>query len=552
MTKTTNKGFIIDQIGNRLLPITRGELVLDSQGQVALHSSEFLASEGLPGLVTAAERALLSGSTGGGLSDLSDKLGYINNGLMVNSSVLNFYNSQGNPTPINIIKGSSNTVEIVVNDNNVVSLDLVNINATAEVSNSIVKNVSVDTYGRVTAIQASSLTDADIPSEISGKTIKSSVLSACTTDGVDIGTQDTAVANKAYVDSKVAQMSGLATGALKFGGSVSSQSFAISILNADDTDYNYYKVTAAFNLPVDYLYDKAGISQSAENCSCKIGDTLIVYPIEDSTSKYIYIPSGNEDMTYLTVTGEAKSSGEIVTPALSNESGNVQLKFSSIFSVVNNPVGSKTAYVSIPQVTTGQSGYLSSTDYATFKNYATTLAVSYVPNGQINSNYNIGQLTIGSQSYTIGGLNSTYTFSLNNGYTTGANLTKDPILKVAENDTNIFNLTFKGIQGVVANKNGNVIEFSSDISVDEASENFVSVTNGHVISVNTGYVSEGSVIEGITPYSEFNTFKQQVLLGTIAFEYINRSLKDTATVAPEGQLFYYGSDDLKDAINVTI
>jgi len=75
------------------LPITRGELVLDASGNVALRSSDFLAGNGLPGLVTAAERALLSGSSGGGLSDLSDKLNYINNGLMFNSSVVNFYNS---------------------------------------------------------------------------------------------------------------------------------------------------------------------------------------------------------------------------------------------------------------------------------------------------------------------------------------------------------------------------------------------------------------------------------------------------------------------------
>jgi hypothetical protein len=41
-TKIT-KGFIKDWQGNKLLPITRAELVLDVNGQIALHSAEFLA-----------------------------------------------------------------------------------------------------------------------------------------------------------------------------------------------------------------------------------------------------------------------------------------------------------------------------------------------------------------------------------------------------------------------------------------------------------------------------------------------------------------------------
>jgi hypothetical protein len=34
----TNKGFIRDYDGNKLLPITRGELVLDKDGKIALNS----------------------------------------------------------------------------------------------------------------------------------------------------------------------------------------------------------------------------------------------------------------------------------------------------------------------------------------------------------------------------------------------------------------------------------------------------------------------------------------------------------------------------------
>jgi hypothetical protein len=41
----TNKGFIKDLQGNNLLPITRGELVLDKDGNIALNSKYFLAGE---------------------------------------------------------------------------------------------------------------------------------------------------------------------------------------------------------------------------------------------------------------------------------------------------------------------------------------------------------------------------------------------------------------------------------------------------------------------------------------------------------------------------
>lgn len=39
------KALLRDQSNIELMPITRGELVLDSSGQVALHSNEFLATD---------------------------------------------------------------------------------------------------------------------------------------------------------------------------------------------------------------------------------------------------------------------------------------------------------------------------------------------------------------------------------------------------------------------------------------------------------------------------------------------------------------------------
>ena len=74
MDNTVYKGFINDWAGRTLLPITRGELVLDSNGIIALQSDQFLAKDGHPGLVTSAERALISSltSAGGALEQVAD------------------------------------------------------------------------------------------------------------------------------------------------------------------------------------------------------------------------------------------------------------------------------------------------------------------------------------------------------------------------------------------------------------------------------------------------------------------------------------------------
>jgi hypothetical protein len=78
----TNKGFIKDWQGNYILPITRGELVLDLDGNIALQSDKFLAEKGHPGLVTSAERAILSSlTTNNSVADVYNKIDYINKGL---------------------------------------------------------------------------------------------------------------------------------------------------------------------------------------------------------------------------------------------------------------------------------------------------------------------------------------------------------------------------------------------------------------------------------------------------------------------------------------
>lgn len=50
------KALLKDSKGFEILPITRGELVLDSSGNMALHSREFLASQNSPGLISSEDK----------------------------------------------------------------------------------------------------------------------------------------------------------------------------------------------------------------------------------------------------------------------------------------------------------------------------------------------------------------------------------------------------------------------------------------------------------------------------------------------------------------
>ena len=66
------KALLRDHDNIEILPITRGELVLDSSGKEALHSNEFLASNSRPGLMSAEDKAALNSLAGGTIdSDLS-------------------------------------------------------------------------------------------------------------------------------------------------------------------------------------------------------------------------------------------------------------------------------------------------------------------------------------------------------------------------------------------------------------------------------------------------------------------------------------------------
>lgn len=54
------KVLLQDQYNNEILPITRGELILDSSGKMAFHSNEFLATNSQPGLLSPEDKNKLN------------------------------------------------------------------------------------------------------------------------------------------------------------------------------------------------------------------------------------------------------------------------------------------------------------------------------------------------------------------------------------------------------------------------------------------------------------------------------------------------------------
>ena len=516
------KGFVKDWFGNKILPITRGELVLDVDGNAAFASEHFLAKDGHPGLVTAAERAMLTGSgVGGGISDIYTKLGYINDGLSINNTPVHFYNSStGAATPISILSTGDGSLNIGVS-NNTVSVALAELNTSETTVSQILKSIKVDKYGRVTEVSGSALTNADIP-DLSGKTIQESTLKGCVTDVKEIGNNELAIVNKAYVDSKFANATTIATGALKFAGPLTNKALAESALTSQEAYYSYYKVTKDFYINTSDLYDTAGIL--GETLQVQVGDSLIIYPDSPTATraKFVYIPSGN-DITTISVTKDNMSS-----PVFNGKIGDVVLKFSGVFDITN-PGEGNTAYISLPKASDTQDGYLSKADYTSFKAVATQLKVEYT-----------GEFTEGSGVYKISGL------SLENGSGTGDNAVYNPILKFTETGESDVQITLKGYRGIVTKKNGNDIEILAANELAAGADAYLSLEDGYKFGVKIGSLSNNVVTNGLTDFAEFNTFRANVLTQTVVHDIIDYSLTDTT------KAYHYGSVALKAAVTLTI
>lgn len=138
------KVILKDQNNVEILPITRGELILDSSGKEAFHSNDFLATQSQPGLMSAIDKQKLDGLNGGGTLDSYLKSAKITNNKLTlvkqDDSEVYFYD---NYRPIQV--GSNSILEY-----NNTALNLVagnNISITAE------KN-SQDKYTGKVTIQA--------------------------------------------------------------------------------------------------------------------------------------------------------------------------------------------------------------------------------------------------------------------------------------------------------------------------------------------------------------------------------------------------------------
>ena len=522
----TTKGFI--KLGNdRILPITRAELVLDAQGKMAFTSEQFAAGgNNAYGLISAAERALLKTVTSGsgqGIADIYSKLSNINSGLMCQNTALKFYNeTTGEATPISIISDATEGITIGVADN-VISVKLTEVGA-QNVANSIIRGITVDKYGRVTGVESGALASSDFPETLSGKK-----LDGCTTDSV--ASTDNAIVNKKYVDEKFAEVTGIASGGLQFRGIINSADLAASYLNASYIN-SFFKVTGD-----GFQIDSTNLYNNEPSVFVKAGDTLIVYKDELGAPKFVYLPSA-DDRTLITVKGY---SGGSANTAFENRDGSVELNFSSIFNVTGSGAS---ASISLPAVSAETDGYLTKEDYAAFKNYTNALKVAYSGNlSQGAGVYEIGTLTIGTEDKVLYGKDTTYGLELING---SENNEYNPVLQWSSNGSVASQFTFSGTNGIVVKRSSNTVEFAVNNTVATGSEDYLDI-QGNKFGVKLGSInSSGEITEGLVSFTALSNFANQVHQSFIRYEEVENSLSDTS------KALHYGSADLIAAITVTI
>lgn len=523
------KGFIKNWQDETIMPITRAELVLDKKGQVALTSELFEAGKNGNkfGLISQEDLAKIQGTSGSGqsMADIYDKLGYINEGLYVGNTnnKINFYTSTGVATPIGI--SSPETLSIGV-ANNVITFDLVEIFTSDKETTQFIKKLKVDKYGRVINITEGALTNDEIPEELEGKNIKNSTLEACLTSVDAIANNDRAIVNKKYVDDKILEVEGIATGALTFGGSLVDLTGVNNALANPDYNNHYFIIAQPISgIKVADLKDPIGISGSTFRA--EPGDTLIVY-----NGKLVYIPSA-DDKTRLAVSEEGKD------PILDYTQGDIRLSFSKPFTISRVP-NSNAVKVVLSKANATTDGYLSKEDFSKFAGYESTLATSFVGEFNASNGYKLGTLTVGDSTTDIFGKLQESSLELTNGVTNAY----DPILKFTETDADDVNITIKGINGIKARKVNNDIELSGANVVANTSEQYLKITDGYQFDVKIGTYDQTTkqVSNGLTDYSEFHSLRNTLSMYGTQYYSIENKLTDTS------KTYYYGSKDLVEAI----
>lgn len=549
----TNKGFIKDYDGNILLPITRGELILDSAGQMALTSSLFEAGATLNGVVNnygligAKELQMLKGGgEGQSVSDVYKKLGYINNGIKVGSNVLNFYDADNKATPISFAAGEG---IVVGTANNVISAALAEITVTntdSAKTNHVVKSVTVDKYGRVTAVKNELLTDAEIPAELTGKTLVNAVLNNATTHAdLTASSSDSAVANKKYVDAKFDQVNQVATGALHFKGPISNPTDAQNVL-VDVNENAYYKATQNFLLSASLVQHNTQTENADGKIQVDKGDTLIVLLV-DGSYKFVHVPAG-DDITTISV----KKDG-VAYDGWGPFMDNVTFNYSSPLAV---KVTGQQIDISIPAANGSTNGYLSSSDYTTIMNAVTNLGKTKYTETVTSTSagaYKLGTITVGTQDYDVYGQNNISAFSLEQN--SGSNT--NPILKFVESGVSAttVQIAIEGSNGIKAEKSGNSIKLTAVNTIDPESTHYLE-TNGHVFGAKFGSGTSSNYTEGLVKYSDYIETKEKaasaisILAKSQAIILTNSLL--TGATGSDTKTYKYGNEALVAAVTLTI
>ncbi len=534
MVRQTYKGFVNDLNGNRLLPITRGELVLDENGNLAFTSALFEAGKlGDYGLISKSDLNKLRGSIGEGdvnIGDLSTKIDYINQGIKVGNTVLHYYTIGDNniitSTPISFASNGSLSITAA---NNTITIGLPktsNDQDIANLTNTFIRAITVDKYGIVKSVSGSTLVNADIPATLEGKT-----LSGCTTESV--ADNNNAIVNKKYVDDKVTKSNIANIGALIFGGTITNVIYTnneYSILNANNVNH-YYKVTESFTILKEHLYSEDS------NITVKSGDTLIIYNNKTSDKdhyQFVYVPSADEKPTTITVTptnnNESKTltgdinlvfaGGGLVTTVTDNK---IQVELPAA-SATENGYLTKDLYTNIAQAASGSTnGYLTAEDYVKFSS-AAAKSITFTPT--LTTGYEIGTFTFDeNSSVKLYGKDTTYSLALNQ--------------STSDSDVNP-KISFTG-----SNSSTKDITFVGDGTYTQVSK----TDDSHIkIAAVTG---EG----GLVTYQEYKSTKDTLstLVNVSTYFYkIEESLILKSDEDATKRTYYYGSNALKEAVTITI
>lgn len=514
-TKNNIKGFITDVAGNTILPITRGELVLDASGNEAFHSEEFAATADRFGLLSPTHYTLLESlgpndtPNADNLASILTKLNAINEGIKVGNTTLNFYDKNNNnnqSTPI--IFKSSETISLTADSNNNITASLIPLPqySAPTTTENVVANVTVDEYGRVTKIESTTA--------LSGVH-----LTGCTADNVADNAQQEAIVNKKYVDEKFSEISAISTGALKFEGPIDTANNIATLLK----EGSYYLAANNLeNLEASLFHGKT------EEVTVNRGDTLIAHSMQGQL-KFTIIPSG-DDGTYINLSDSATGKTTIGV-------GTSNIALASPFVLTNDTVNNITT-ISIPEANEDNSGILSAKLYKEIQN-ATAKSMSYKP--ILPTGVPLGEIQIGDNTEPSTIIYSPdYSLKYQDDAIKWQGYNKDT--RISEK----LNIQFGG--GLLHTHSAD----TSTIQVNLGTNNkYLKVENG----VLTAVISEVDVDSKFTPGLINNKLFQEytTILATVAYyEPISKSLNNNEPEDENGPNYQYGSSDLRSAIKVEI